>query len=132
MKQTTTGTIAVTSYNPAPYSQLADGPDLVEINIVESFDGGIIGEGAARFVQTLRKDGSATFCGAERVTGKLAGRRGTFVLQDTGTLANNTVAGSWFVVPGSGTGELAGLRGEGTFEAQLGEHAHWNLTYWFE
>jgi Protein of unknown function (DUF3224) len=38
-------------------------------------------------------------------------REGTFVLQDTSTVQNNLVSGDWFVVPGSGTGELAGLRG---------------------
>jgi hypothetical protein len=35
-------------------------------------------------------------------------------------------------VPGSGTGELRGLRGEGGFEAQLGEGANITLDYWFE
>jgi hypothetical protein len=44
----------------------------------------------------------------------------------------NVVKGDWFVVPGSGTGELAGLRGEGGFEAALGEHASITLDYWFE
>jgi len=36
------------------------------------------------------------------------------------------------VIPGSGTGQLAGLRGEGGFRANLGESAQINLTYWFE
>jgi hypothetical protein len=42
------------------------------------------------------------------------------------------VKGDWFVVPGSGTGELAGLRGEGGFQAELGQHADVTLDYWFE
>jgi hypothetical protein len=36
------------------------------------------------------------------------------------------------VIPGSGTGQLAGLRGEGGFRASLGESAQVNLNYWFE
>jgi Protein of unknown function (DUF3224) len=40
--------------------------------------------------------------------------------------------GEWFVIPGAATGELAGLRGEGGFEAELGEHAAVTLDYWFE
>jgi Protein of unknown function (DUF3224) len=35
-------------------------------------------------------------------------------------------------VPGSGTGELTGLRGGGGFRANLGENADIHLEYWFE
>ena len=80
----------------------------------------------------MRKDGSASFVGIERVTGSIGGRRGTFLLQDAGRLEGSTVRGDWFVVPGSATGELAGLRGEGGFEAQLGQGAAITLEYWFE
>jgi hypothetical protein len=66
------------------------------------------------------------------VTGTLGGRQGTFLLQDAGTLEGSTVKGDWFVIPGSATGELAGLRGEGGFEAELGPHAAVTLDYWFE
>ena len=41
-------------------------------------------------------------------------------------------SGDWFVIPGSGTGGLAGLRGEGGFRANLGEGAQVHLDYWFE
>jgi hypothetical protein len=46
--------------------------------------------------------------------------------------ADGQVVGSWFVVPGSATGELAGLRGEGGFTAQLGQHAEARIEYWFD
>jgi hypothetical protein len=68
----------------------------------------------------------------ERVTGSLAGKEGTFVLQDAGTVQGNVVSGEWFVVPGSGTGQLAGLRGTGGFRANLGEGAQVHLDHWFE
>ncbi len=41
----------------------------------------------------------------------------------TETFEGDTEVATWFVVPGSGTGELTGLRGEGGFEAKRGEHA---------
>lgn len=127
-----TGTIEVTSYNPVAYEEEADGPNLVEIQITETFFGDITGDGAVRFLQALAKSGDASFTGLERVRGTIAGKTGTFVLQDVGALAGTDVTGTWFVVPGSGTGGLAGLRGEGGFRAKLGEHAHWTLDYWFE
>jgi Protein of unknown function (DUF3224) len=126
------GTIDVKTYEPTPYDQPADGPALVRIHVVEDFSGDIQGEGVAEFLQTTRGEDEASFVGVERVTGTLAGNSGTFVLQDEGTLKGSTVSGNWFVVPGSGTGELRGLRGEGGFTAQLGQRADITLDYWFE
>jgi hypothetical protein len=127
-----TGHIEVQTYEPQTFDTSADGPNLVEIHVTETFKGDIDAQGQARFLQTARQDGSASFVGIERVTGTLAGRNGSFVLQDVGTLEGTRVKGEWFVVPGSGTGELAGLRGEGGFEAELGQHASITLEYRFE
>jgi hypothetical protein len=126
-----TGRIDVKTYEPQSYEE-ADGPNLVEIHVSETFSGDIDGEGVARFLQAVRKDGSASFVGIERVTGSVRGRTGSFLLQDAGTLEGNTVKGDWFVIPGSGTRDLSGLRGEGGFTAELGQHASITLDYWFE
>jgi hypothetical protein len=125
-------TITVHKYEPAAYAQPAEGPALMRIHVEESFSGDIDGDGVAEFLQIARVDGSASFVGVERVTGRVAGRSGTFVLQDVGTVEGNVVSGEWFVVPGSGTGELAGLRGTGRFHAKLGESAQVHLDHWFE
>jgi uncharacterized protein DUF3224 len=132
-RSTATAQIAVSVWAPEPYDEPADGPALVRIHVEETFTGDLEGDGVATMLQVLRSDGSALFCALERVSGTLAGRAGTFVLQDTGELAvDGHVVGSWFVVAGSGTGELAGLRGEGGFDAQLGQHAKARIDYWFE
>jgi hypothetical protein len=127
-----TGRIEVKTYEPQPYEEADEGPNLVEIHVSETFSGDIEGEGIARFLQAGRKDGSASFVGIERVTGSIAGRTGSFLLQDAGTLEGKRVNGDWFVVPGSGTGNLSGLRGEGGFTAELGQQASITLDYWFE
>jgi hypothetical protein len=127
-----TGKINVTTYEPITYEQPADGPALVRVHVVEGFSGDIEGEGVAQFLQTTRGVDEASFVGVERVTGKIGGMSGTFVLQDQGTLKGTTVSGTWFVVPGSATGELQGLRGEGGFKAELGQGADITLDYWFE
>ena len=124
--------ITVHKYEPSAYHEPADGPVLTRIHVQESFSGDIEGDGAVEFLQAGRADGSASFVGIERVTGRLAGREGTFLLQDAGTVDGTMVSGEWFVVPGSGTGQLAGLRGEGGFRANLGEGAQVHLDYWFE
>jgi Protein of unknown function (DUF3224) len=58
------------------------------------------------FLQAAHADGSASFVGIERVTGTVAGRTGTFLLQDAGTVQDNIVSGDWFAIPGSGTGGI--------------------------
>jgi hypothetical protein len=130
-----TAVITVHKYEPVPYDSpdpSAGGPVLTRIHVQESFAGDIHGEGAVEFLQAARADGSASFVGIERVTGTVGGREGTFLLQDAGTVQDNIVSGDWFVIPGSGTGQLAGLRGEGGFRADLGEGAQVHLDYWFE
>jgi hypothetical protein len=127
-----TGTITVKTYEPAPYDEPSDGAVLSRIHVEEEFSGDIEGEGVVEFLQATLSDDAASFVGIERVTGRIGGRSGTFLLQDQGTLKGSTVSGEWFVVPGSGTGELAGLRGEGGFTAELGQGADITLDYWFE
>jgi hypothetical protein len=124
--------ITVHRYEPVPYDEREDGPTLSRIHVEESFSGDITADGVVEFLQAARADGTASFVGIERVTGSVAGRAGSFLLQDQGTVADGVVSGEWFVVPGSGTGELAGLRGTGGFTANLGEGAAVTLDYWFE
>src|SRR5207244_10949285 len=107
--------ITAHKYEPASYEEPAEGPVLARIHVEESFSGDIAGDGVVEFLQAARADGSASFVGIERVTGAVAGRNGTFLLQDAGTVQDNIVSGEWFVIPGSGTGKLAGLRGTGGF-----------------
>lgn len=126
------GHIEVKAYEPKPFDEQPDAPSMVEIQVAETFSGDIQGEGKVRFIQAARADGSASFVGIERVRGSIHGRQGSFLLQDSGTLVGNEVKGDWFVVPGSGTGELRGLRGEGGFTAQLGQRASIWLDYSFE
>jgi hypothetical protein len=127
-----TAVITVRQYEPKVYHQPDEGPALSRIHVEETFEGDISGGGVVEFLQAAHADGSASFVGMERVTGAVGGREGTFLLQDRGTVEDNVVSGEWFVVPGSGTGGLSGLRGTGGFRADLGEGAQVHLDYWFE
>ena len=99
----------------------------------ESFNGDIKGDGVVEILQaTNNADGSSNLVGIERVTGKIAEKRGTFLLQIAGTIEGKVIRCEWFVIPGSGTGQLTGLRGDGGFRATLGEGGDVYLDYWFE
>jgi uncharacterized protein DUF3224 len=85
----------------------------------------------ARETQLLLRE-TATMVSVQRFRGTLAGRRGTFVLQGTETVIDGKINATWFVVPGSGTGELNRLRGEGGFDGEFGKGSKGWLDYWFE
>lgn len=67
-------------------------------------------------------NGSAGYVAIERVTGTLDGKRGTFVLQHSGTMNRGASSLSVTVVPGSGTGELVGLSGRTDIQIVEGKH----------
>ena len=68
--------------------------------------------------------GSAGYVAIERVTGTLAGRRGSFVLQHTGVMDRGGRQLTITVVPDSGTGELAGLTGRMNIIIEAGAHRY--------
>ena len=68
--------------------------------------------------------GSAGYVALERVDGTLHGRRGSFVLQHTGTMTRGTPALSVSVVPDSGSGELTGLSGDFNIIVADGKHSY--------
>jgi Protein of unknown function (DUF3224) len=123
--------ITVQSSEATPYDQTAS-PALMEIRLSETFTGDIDGESPVRALQVLRDDHSACLVSMQRFRGKLRGRQGTFVLQGSEIVENGKIKATWFVVPGSGTGDLSGLRGEGGFEGQFGTGSDGTLEYWFE
>ena len=123
--------IAVHSSEAKPYDQTAS-PALMEIRLSETLTGDIDGESPVRALQVLRDDRSARLVSMQRFTGKLGGRQGTFVLQGSEIVQNGKIKATWFVVPGSGTGDLSGLRGEGGFEGHFGKGSDGTLDYWFE
>ena len=123
--------ITVQSSEAQPYDQTAS-PALMEIHLTETFTGDIEGESPVRALQVLRDDHSASLVSVQRFSGKLGGRQGTFVLQGQEIVENGKIKATWFVVPGSGTADLSGMRGEGGFEGDFGKGSDGTLDYWFE
>jgi hypothetical protein len=123
--------ITVQSSEAKPYDETAS-PALMELHLNESFSGDIDGESPVRALEVLRDDKSAALVSMQRFRGKLGGRQGSFVLQGSEIVENGKIKATWFVVPGSGTGDLSGLRGEGGFEGQFGKGSDGWLEYWFE
>jgi len=129
MKNVANALFAIKNWDEKPYSEGQDLPKLTRAAVTRAFSGDIAGEGHVEYLMMYRSDGSATFVGLERVVGDLAGRAGSFVLQRTGIFENGVAKESYFVIPGSGTGELINLRGEGTSAVGHGAEHPLVLTY---
>jgi Protein of unknown function (DUF3224) len=132
MKTRATGHIEVKTYEPQPYDEPGDGPSLAEIHVSETFTGDIEGEGVVRFPAGESRRRVGELCRHRARDGRTWRPRGLVPAPRRGHLEGTTVKGEWFVIADSGTGELAGLRGEGGFEAEFGQHASITLDYWFE
>ena len=62
-------------------------------------------------------DRTASYVGLQRINGSLAERHGSFIIAATGAYDGTSSHGSWSIVEGSGTGELAGITGGGAFDS---------------
>jgi hypothetical protein len=69
-------------------------------------------------------EGSAGYVALELVSGTLNGRRGSFILQHTGSMAKGVPTMTVVVVPDSGTDQLTGLAGRMTIIIAGGKHSY--------
>lgn len=131
MSEHAAATFEVKDWDEKPFNEIDGGPKLTRASVTKSFQGDIEGEGTVEYLMMHREDGTASFFGLERVVGSISGRSGSFVLRHIGEFEGATAKATCLIVPGSGTGELSGLRGEGGFEVQ-GRKAPIQLDYRFE
>jgi hypothetical protein len=131
MSKRATATFEVKNWDEKPFSEIDGGPKLTRVSVTKSFQGDIEGEGTQEYLMIHREDGTAGFMGLERVVGKIGGRAGSFVLEHQGTFEGGTAKATCNVVPGSGTGQLSGMRGKGGYEART-RQAPIDLDYDFE
>ena len=113
MQKIANARFSIKSWDEKPYSEGQDLPKMTRASVDKTFTGDIDGEGHVEYVMMYRSDGTAAFVGLERITGRIAGRNGSFVLQRTGVFEGGQARESYSVVTGSGTDEVRGLRGEG-------------------
>lgn len=107
---------------PLPLAGPVEDAGLGRMSIEKEFQGDLVGSGKGQMLTAA----SAAYVAIERVEATLAGRHGTFVLQHRGVAEGYELLVT--VVPDSGTGELAGLRGELTIEVRDGKHFY-DLQY---
>ena len=129
MKNRANARFAIKNWDEKPYSEGPDLPKLTRATVTKTFTGDIEGEGHVEYLMMYRSDGSATFLGLERISGRIGGRTGSFVLQRTGVFEGGQAKESYSVLPGSATGDLRGLAGTGTSAVGHGMEHPFVLDY---
>ncbi|MGA8531973.1 MAG: DUF3224 domain-containing protein [Acidobacteriaceae bacterium] len=116
------------SFDVKVIPQKADNPQaeaagLGRMALDKQFHGDLEATSQGEMLSVLdRSTGSGAYVAMERVTGTLAGRRGSFVLLHHATMDHGAPELAIQVVPGSGTEELAGLKG--TMDIRIEEKQH--------
>jgi len=124
MRARATGSFDVTMSPEPPYDQ-ADGVMLGRVSLTKTFRGELVASATVQMLSAMTAvSGSAGYVAIERVTGELAGRAGSFVLQHSGTMTRGKPELSVTVVPDSGTGALVGLSGRMTIDIVDGKHLY--------
>jgi Protein of unknown function (DUF3224) len=115
-----TGSFTIKSWDEQPFAEVEGAPKLTQARVTTTYGGDLDGEGTSTLVMAYDGD-DASYAGYERVVGSLGGRSGSFILRLAGGFEQGAARTAWTVVEGSGTGELAGLQGEGGYLAKQGE-----------
>lgn len=129
MKHTANARFAITSWDEKPYAEGQGQPRLTRAAVTKKLTGDIEGESHTEYLMVYRPDGSATFVGIERVTGRIGGKSGSFVMQRLGAFESGQAKESYSVIAGSGTGELRAIRGEGESSVGHGMEHPFTLSY---
>jgi hypothetical protein len=123
--------LKIESWDEKPYRELPDGSKFTRAEVV--LGGSAEGFESGRFEALMfyRTDGTTSYVTLMQLTGNLDGRSGSFVLQGGGTFDGTTATGESRVVPGSATGDLAGLTGTATSSSTHADYPYmpWTLEY---
>jgi hypothetical protein len=126
---TARGRFTVVGGNEESIAEVPDGVRVTRVSGRQRFAGSIEGDGFVDWIFCYLPDRTARFAGLQRIVGTIGTLSGSLVLESTGAHDGRRSTGSWRIVPGSGTGALAGIDGEGTFDAPGGVEVDYTLDY---
>ena len=123
-----TGTFEITGMHEDPWGREEQEPRLTRAGGTQRFSGDIEGDGVVEWLACY-VNGQARLVGLQRIDGAVAGRDGAFVIEATSDHDGKQSSGSWRILDGTGSGDLAGISGQGGFEATGGRTVGYRLDY---
>jgi uncharacterized protein DUF3224 len=117
-----TGSFEV-SLEPLSNAEVSSDAMLGRLLLTKKFKGDLAASARGQMLSAgTTTRGSAGYVAIDQVTGTLDGRKGSFVLQHSGSMQRGVPSLSIKVVPDSGTDELAGLTGTLSVNIVDGRH----------
>ncbi len=113
---------------PLPGDTTVEGVGMGGRSLDKVYQGDLEATGVGQMLSVLSPANSGVYVALERVTGRLAGREGSFVLAHRGVMTATSRDLTIIVAPGSGTGDLAGLEGSMSIDIADGKH-NYSLDY---
>ncbi len=125
-----TSAFTVAKWEENPYREIEGSAKLVLAEVEQTYTGSLTGQGEIRYLMLYPIEGIiTTFTGLEYFTGTLDGHDGSFGIRWNGEDDGTAARGRGTVVDGSGTGALAGLSGEASYEATRSGDVAFALRY---
>jgi hypothetical protein len=124
-----TGSFDILSGNEDTYEARDGGARLAHAWGDQKFSGDITGDGSVHWLISYAANKTARLVGLQRIAGSIGGRSGSFVIEARADHTGKSSAGTWSIVAESGTDELAGITGTGSFDAPGGPQATYELDY---
>jgi hypothetical protein len=129
MSQKAAASFTVTSWDEKPYDGSTDEVKLTQALVSKTYTGDITGVGSVIYIMKQQADGTASFIGLQQINGAIGGKSGSFAIEQNGYFDGKAAKGTCKIKPGTGTGALSSLSGEGEFIAPIGQQGTLNLTF---
>ena len=129
MTQHATSTFEVKRWDEHTLNDVDGQLKMTRASVAFAYHGGLEAESAMEYLMLYRSDSSATAIGLERISGRLDGKSGSFAVESRGGYEDGTATGEFTVIPGSGTGELANIRGHGKAVSGMDGTTSFTLDY---
>jgi hypothetical protein len=120
--------LKIDSWDEKPYRELDDGTKFTRAEVALSGTGDGLTGARMDALMYYRPDGTSSYSAFLHVTGTLNGRTGSFLLQGEGGYDGTTASSHSRVVPGSGTGGLAGISATADSASTHADYPHMPLT----
>jgi len=116
MPKTARASLSMKGWDEKTYWEGEGGRKFTHVDAGFSYEGDMRGEGVAVWLLSYNPDGTGGAPAIERFEGSVSGRRGSFIMQHSSEFDPKAVKDSFHIIPGSGTGELAGITGKAAIE----------------
>jgi hypothetical protein len=106
----------VAEFEVTAWDNIPDDPPVGKALVKKSYQGPVTGTSVADLITCGANETQRAYVASDRFTGEVEGRAGGFVMHHGATQDGDDFNLFGHIVPGSGTGDLTGIRGSVRFE----------------